>query len=317
MKKTAHSLTIVAILLLFFCAIQVSPLEATELNTVHGRIWGCSEEFFREMHLSDPPIMGEDVQELESRLQELGFNPGVLDGVFDAETAEAIKKLQTANNLPATGIVDKDTWVALGQDCEPTNSPKTPAPEGQIKIVIEKDKRLLTVYADGKPYKQYPVAIGKASTPSPIGEWKVINKSREWGSGFGTRWIGLNVPWGIYGIHGTNKPWSIGQAASHGCFRMHNKHVEEIFPWVKVGTPVIVVGNPYINYNRVIKNGSTGQDVVLVQQRLRAEKLLWLPADGRFGSATERALKLYQMLYGLPVTGQVDKSLWDRMVNGA
>jgi len=147
-----------------------------------------------------------------------------------------------------------------------------------------------------------------------VGEWKVISKSKEWGSGFGTRWIGLNVPWGIYGIHGTNKPWTIGQAASHGCFRMYNKHVEEIFPWVKIGTPVIVTGEPYISYHRVLKNGSVGQDVVLIQQRLRTEKLLWLPADGRFGATTERALKLYQMLNGLPATGQVDKALWNKMI---
>ncbi|HHU31676.1 MAG: L,D-transpeptidase family protein [Zhaonellaceae bacterium] len=315
MKKTTYSLVIITSLILFFCAIKTLPLKADELNLAHGRIWGCGEETFREIRLNDPPLSGEDVYELEKRLKELGFSPGVLDGVFDQDTEEAVKNLQIANDLPATGVVDKDTWEVLGQDCEPTNNPQTPAPEGQIKIVIEKDKRLLTVYADGKPYKQYPVAIGKSSTPSPVGEWKVINKSKEWGSGFGTRWIGLNVPWGIYGIHGTNKPWSIGQAASHGCFRMYNKHVEEIFPWVKVGTPVIVTGDTYTSYNRILKNGSIGQDVVLIQQKLRAEKLLWLPADGRFGAATERALKLYQMFNGLQATGQVDKALWDKMLN--
>ena len=46
-----------------------------------------------------------------------------------------------------------------------------------------------------------------------------------WGGGFGTRWLGLNVPWGIYGIHGTNQPWSIGTQASAGCIRMFNRHV--------------------------------------------------------------------------------------------
>jgi len=316
MKGRSCLLITITVLLLFFNPTQLSAAENKKLSPVHGRVWGCSEETFREIRLSDPPLSGEDIRELEKRLKELGFNPGALDGVFDRKAAEAVMELQKINNLPITGIVDQDTWKALGQDCEPTNNPQTPAPEGQIKIIIEKDKRLLTVYADGKPYKQYPIAIGKPNTPSPVGEWKIINKSIEWGSGFGTRWLGLNVPWGIYGIHGTNKPWSIGQAASQGCFRMYNKHVEEIYPWVKVGTPVIVIGDTNINYQGVIKYGSIGQDVVLIQQQLRNEKLLWLPADGRFGAASERALKLYQMLCGLPVTGQVDKTLWDKMVYG-
>lgn len=53
--------------------------------------------------------------------------------------------------------------------------------------------------------KKYTVASGKPETPSPVGTWKVTCTAK-WSGGFGTRWIGLNVPWGIYGIHGTNKP---------------------------------------------------------------------------------------------------------------
>ncbi len=41
------------------------------------------------------------------------------------------------------------------------------------------------------------------------------------------RWIGLNVPWGVSGIHGTNMPGTIGSEASHGCIRMLDKDVEE------------------------------------------------------------------------------------------
>jgi lipoprotein-anchoring transpeptidase ErfK/SrfK len=44
----------------------------------------------------------------------------------------------------------------------------------------------------------------------------------------------------IYRIHGTNEPWSIGKAASSGCFRMLNQHVFELYAEVPVGTPVVV-----------------------------------------------------------------------------
>lgn len=42
-----------------------------------------------------------------------------------------------------------------------------------------------------------------------------------------------------YGIHGTNQPWVIGTMASHGCIRMYNKDVLELWPQVPFGTMVI------------------------------------------------------------------------------
>ena len=43
-----------------------------------------------------------------------------------------------------------------------------------------------------------------------------------------------------YRIHGTDKPWTIGQASSSGCIRMMNADVEELYLLAKVGTRVIV-----------------------------------------------------------------------------
>ncbi|MBV6656435.1 MAG: L,D-transpeptidase [Devosiaceae bacterium] len=44
----------------------------------------------------------------------------------------------------------------------------------------------------------------------------------------------------LYRIHGTNAPWSIGQAMSSGCIRMMNEHVEELYERVRIGSRVIV-----------------------------------------------------------------------------
>jgi len=41
-------------------------------------------------------------------------------------------------------------------------------------------------------------------------------------------------------IHGTNHEDQIGQAASHGCVRMRNADVAELFDLVAVGTPVVI-----------------------------------------------------------------------------
>ena len=44
----------------------------------------------------------------------------------------------------------------------------------------------------------------------------------------------------LYRIHGSNEPWSIGQAVSSGCIRMANDDVMDLYTRVKVGTKVIV-----------------------------------------------------------------------------
>ena len=46
------------------------------------------------------------------------------------------------------------------------------------------------------------------------------------------------------GIHATNRPWSVGSYASHGCIRMLPNEIEKLFPEVTVGTPVKIIYRP-------------------------------------------------------------------------
>jgi lipoprotein-anchoring transpeptidase ErfK/SrfK len=50
----------------------------------------------------------------------------------------------------------------------------------------------------------------------------------------------LTLRGGEYAIHGTNRPSSIGGFVSHGCIRMYNNDIRELYSLVAVGTPVIV-----------------------------------------------------------------------------
>ena len=179
-------------------------------------------------------------------------------------------------------------------------------PPGEVRLVVDTAARTLTVYSEGQVFTRFPVAVGKPSTPSPAGEWAVVEKSR-WGGGFGTRWMGLNVPWGKYGIHGTNKPGSIGHAVSGGCIRMHNRNVEELFRWVKVGTPVKIVGpsSPY-STRETYRRGASGRDVVALQLSLRELGFVPGMADGRYGEVTAGAVASLEDFYGLPVDGEAD-----------
>lgn len=116
-----------------------------------------------------------------------------------------------------------------------------PLYRGVYSITINTSTRTLHLFLDGKWIKSFPVAVGKSSTPTPKGTFKIKNKAVDPGGPFGVRWMGLTAPGGSYGIHGTNNPASIGKAVSHGCVRMYNKDIMEIFPLIPVGTTVKIV----------------------------------------------------------------------------
>ncbi|SHJ42287.1 Lipoprotein-anchoring transpeptidase ErfK/SrfK [Propionispora hippei DSM 15287] len=185
------------------------------------------------------------------------------------------------------------------------NQPLQP-PKGKISLVIKIPSRILEVYNDGVLYKQYRIAVGDDDTPTPIGDWTVIWKAHRSGDIMGTRFLGLDVPWGGYGIHGTNRPWSIGQFISHGCVRLRNKDVEELFEWVPVGTPVRIVDQQY-RMQRALRYASMGADVVQLQRKLQELGYLEGRADGFFNRDTETAVKRFQHDKGVKVTGVVDK----------
>jgi lipoprotein-anchoring transpeptidase ErfK/SrfK len=120
-------------------------------------------------------------------------------------------------------------------------------------IVVSLEDRKLALVEDGQVSKVYTVAVGKPSTPSPVGTFTIqrraINPTYSHNgrtvppgpaNPVGTRWMGLSIRG--YGIHGTNEPNSIGKAASHGCIRMAKADLEEFYAMVAVGDTVQLVG---------------------------------------------------------------------------
>src|SRR5690625_3219407 len=103
-----------------------------------------------------------------------------------------------------------------------------------LSIKIDLFKSKLYVIEEKQIRKEFPVAIGTELSPTPVGQFQIIEKSKAWGGGFGSRWLGLDVPWGVYGIHGTNKPYLIGQNVSSGCIRMNNNDVEQLYEMIPI-----------------------------------------------------------------------------------
>ena len=184
-----------------------------------------------------------------------------------------------------------------------------------LEIVVEAPARRLYLFADGRLVGSWPVAVGTRRTPTPLGHWRIAAKA-VWGGAFGARWMQLSIPWGTYGIHGTNNPASIGTRASHGCIRMYNRDVVELYRLVPVGTPVTVRGQPTVRFGevrRVIVPTLLGSDVVALQERLVALGYAAGPVTGVYGGRWVAAVRAFQAARGLPATGVVDAATYEAL----
>lgn len=183
----------------------------------------------------------------------------------------------------ASGAAQVAAQQPPAEPVEPANAQPTPAVENkqeqaapaapekkslERKISINLAARSLALFEGNEKIRLYPIGPGKASTPTPVGYYKIRTKDynptwtdpstgRSIPSGpdcpLGYRWMEIQ---GNYGIHGTNRPNSIGHYVSNGCIRMHEKDVEALFDMVKIGTPV------EITYNRVVVEKMADNTVV-------------------------------------------------------
>jgi len=120
-------------------------------------------------------------------------------------------------------------------------------------VLVSIPDRQLVVLVNGIVVAGFPIAVGADESPSPTGEFTIVNRVSNptyyhegvvipagKGNPVGTRWLGLSQKG--YGIHGTNAPKSIGRAASHGCIRLRNRDMENLFGMLHVGDVVKIRG---------------------------------------------------------------------------
>ena len=179
---------------------------------------------------------------------------------------------------------------------------------GPYILYVDVEQKTLTVWQGGAQVRRYTVATGAWSTPTPLGVFTINSRFSGRMSGFGTCFLGLNVPWGSYGIHCTNKPESIGSNASHGCIRLRVKDAEELYALVPDGTRVVIECGPYGELGtslRPLKNGDRSSMVRAVQRKLRALGYYTGWPDGVYGEGTARAVSAARRALSLP-PGEVD-----------
>lgn len=129
-------------------------------------------------------------------------------------------------------------------------------------VYLDQSEHTVSLYTQGELAGEWVVATGTSGFPTPTGEYFVELKRENptWGNPSPNGWganlpafigPGPNNPLGVSAInwggvdnirfHGTNQEWSLGTDASHGCVRMANDDVVQLFDLVQVGARIISV----------------------------------------------------------------------------
>ncbi|HVY00954.1 MAG TPA: L,D-transpeptidase [Pseudorhodoplanes sp.] len=190
---------------------------------------------------AEPPVMRSTAE--PPLLQEPGQPQQAPAGYAHADPADGTPARPAADPRYMKQVVDYD------------------GPEKPGTIIIDTPKRFLFLVQEGGKAIRYGIGVGR-----PGFTWagvKTISAKREWPdwrppeemlqrrpdlprymaggpeNPLGARAMYLGSS--LYRIHGSNEPWTIGQAVSSGCIRMRNEDVVDLYDRVKVGTKVIVI----------------------------------------------------------------------------
>lgn len=151
-----------------------------------------------------------------------------------------------------TGFVSSQYLTTGGQSNNNNNNSSTRCTSGYATntlIIVDKNSRRVNFYRNCKLVRSMPCAVGKASTQTPSGKYRVLEKIQnrpyyknhipggDPRNPLGKYWLGLG---GGYALHGTNNEGSIGGAVSHGCIRMYNSDIQWLYSQAKQGTTVLI-----------------------------------------------------------------------------
>jgi len=118
-------------------------------------------------------------------------------------------------------------------------------------IDISLNYQNMVIFEDGKALDAYQVSSGKRGLDTPVGRFKIENKSpRAWSKKYGLwmpNWMAF-LPSGEMGIHelpvwpggyqeGANH---LGTPVSHGCVRLGVGAAKRVYDWAEIGTPIII-----------------------------------------------------------------------------
>jgi len=140
---------------------------------------------------------------------------------------------------------------------------ETPSLEKKTKIICQRQEKgklievnlqtqKMRMCENGKAIKEMPISSGKPETPTPTGNFRVINKSLMIYSKLADCWLPFWVGFsqdGQYGFHelpicqgkeGRTDSEDVGQPVSLGCVRLNIGEAETFYKWAEIETPVFI-----------------------------------------------------------------------------
>ena len=208
---------------------------------------------------------GEDVKQLQERMQLLGYFDGPVSGNYQDKSVKAVKKIQEQNGMKATGKVDEATWNLIFNYpgiVMPDQTPKpTPTPEPvPFAITVDVRNQIVTVYTRDEngdytiPVRQMLCSSGKKGTPSPVGDWVLNGRKANWcyfpkWGDYARYWTRINAKVAFHSpIYSATSLSAmkiasynmLGNRASHGCIRLSVPDAKWIYDNVGAGTVVSI-----------------------------------------------------------------------------
>lgn len=186
-----------------------------------------------------PPLQegmtGTEVADLQRSLHGLGYQVRQVTGRYDNETAHAVLAFEKLHGLPRDGVADAAMRAALAQPDRPRARGATPG----LRMEVDLRKQVTYVVRDGAVIRIYDVSTGAAQSPTPAGDFTVQYKIDGWRyAELGPLWRPVYFTHTGIAFHGGEPV--LPQPGSHGCVRMTDPSINELFGQLAPGVPVAV-----------------------------------------------------------------------------
>lgn len=190
------------------------------------------------------PLSRAELKQAEARLAEMGYGPGRVDGVIDANTRAALLMFRKWEGLKLTGVLDR-------KDLDMIMSAAAPQPRdaGYRHVEVDLDRQVLLLIDDeGAITRMLPVSTGsnkrynekglRGLAYTPAGRFRIYAKIAGWRkSPLGLLYYPNYFSDGL-AIHGN--PSVPHSPQSHGCVRIPMSAAAAVSKALPVGTILLI-----------------------------------------------------------------------------
>lgn len=273
-----------------FLAMLLILLCVNGLALAEGEVFLQGEESFDailEWDVYYPPLIygdeEESVKALQTRLTELGYYNGKISGVFKEGTQTAVKEFQQDYSLDVTGEADSDTQA----------------------LIFAAKYRALERNDSGEDVKRLQERLH---------ELKYYN-----GKMSGNYLEGTTAAIKTFQDRSGLEPTGKADIATLEAVYDENAIAKDMptpapTPNVTYTENGAVAAQPQ-KYTKKLQRGATGNQVKLVQQRLKDLGFFDGPISGNYMNQTQAAVKKFQEYNGIKVDGITGENTWDAMFN--